>query len=619
MSAFHAYDIRGVWGKDVTADLGWRVGRCLPSLLGADHVLVGRDARTHSPKLAESLIRGLLEAGADVDDAGLCTTPTTYFLAGEKGYGAAAMVTASHNPKEYNGIKISRAGALPVGGDSGLKQLEAMTRAELPPAAAKPGTYRTIDPKPELLKWFGSRAPDLTGLRFVVDCSNGVGALLARDLFAGCGGEASFINETLDGTFPNHPPNPLLPEASAQLGAEVVRAGADLGMMFDGDADRVAFVDSRGRFVRPDVLTAVLAEKFLAEEPGAPVLCDIRTSRGVTERVAALGGKPVLWKVGHAFAKPKLRELKAPCGGELAGHYYFREFHGCDSAMRAAQIVLGAAAAAKRAGSSFDALVRAIDIYANSGEVNFACSRKEEALAAFGRWAASLSPERTLDFDGIRCDWPDGWANVRQSNTEAWLRLVLEARTPALLREKRAAVEAVLAPYLDTPEKEDQAQKPAAEIRPARFSDARAIYALVKDNSDTLIVRSLGNVLEHLDRFLVADAGDGRIVGALAYGLWPEIGDETRTSAELQSVCVAHDWRRLGIGKRLVEAQLARLRELGVWQAVVLTYAVDFFSGLGFRETDKRAVMYKLYTGCINCTKHENPFTCPEKAMVLPL
>ena len=450
MSAFHAYDIRGVWGRDLDADTAWRVGRCLPKLLGASRVLVGRDARLSSPELSAALVRGILESGADVDDVGLCTTPTTYFLTGMHGYAAAAMVTASHNPPEYNGIKISKTDALPVGGDSGLRELEAMTAAPLPPKAERPGTLRTVDPRDELLKWFGERAPDLAGLRFVVDCSNGVGALLARDVLGGCGGEALFINETLDGSFPAHQPNPLLPEATEQLGDEVRRVGADLGLMFDGDADRVAFVDSSGRFVRPDLVTAIVAEPFLEAEPGAPILCDVRTSRGVTERIAELGGVPHLWKVGHAFAKPKLRELGAPFGGELAGHYYFREFCNCDSAMRAAQIVLGAAAAAKRRGGSFDSVVRSVDRYASTGELNFTVERKDDALSAFSAWARSMNPppRRVLDFDGLRCEWDDWWISVRKSNTEPYLRLILEADGEELLADRRAAAEKILTPFL---------------------------------------------------------------------------------------------------------------------------------------------------------------------------
>lgn len=447
MGAFHAYDIRGVWNADFDADTVYRVGRCLPALLGADRVLVGRDARASSPELLAALSRGLAEAGADVDDAGLCTTPATYWLCAERGYPAAVMITASHNAKEYNGLKISRKGALPVGVDSGLKELEAMIAGGLPPKAAKPGAVRELPGAlDDYVRFQSLFAPDLSGLRVVFDCSSGVGALVARRLY---GDGAAYLNEELDGSFPNHPPNPLLPEATAALSAEVARSGADLGVIFDGDADRVAFVDETGAFVRPDTMTAVLAEHYLEEEPGARVLCDIRTSRGVTERIAALGGEPHLWKVGHAFAKVKLRELGAVCGGELAGHYYFRDFHCCDSAMLCASIVLGRAAAAKREGRRFSDLVRAIDAYANSGECNYTVPDKDGALAAVRAWADSLPPpDRVLGFDGVRYDWPDWWFNVRKSNTEPYLRLIVEARTPALLAERRAQIEAVLRPFV---------------------------------------------------------------------------------------------------------------------------------------------------------------------------
>lgn len=449
MGAFHAYDIRGVWNADFNADTVYRIGRCLPGLLGADRVLVGRDARTHSPELFDALSRGLTEAGAGVDDMGLCTTPMTYFFTGERNYSAAVMITASHNAPEYNGLKISRTGALPVGEDSGLRELEARIAGGLPPKAARPGDVRRLDLLEEYVRWQSVFAPDLSGMRVVVDCSNGVGALVARRLF---GDDAvEYLNETLDGTFPNHPPNPLLPEATAQLRAEVVRRGADLGVIFDGDADRVAFVDEKGAFVRPDVMTAVLAEHYLEEEPGAHVLCDVRTSRGVTERVAALGGVPHLWKVGHAYAKVRLRELRAVCGGELAGHYYFRDFHHCDSAMLCASIVLGRAAAAKREGRAFSDLVREIDVYANSGECNYVVEDKDGALAAVRDWVATLPPpDRTLTFDGLRYDWPDGWFNVRKSNTEPYLRLIAEDRTAEGLARRKAEVEAVLAPFLSS-------------------------------------------------------------------------------------------------------------------------------------------------------------------------
>lgn len=449
MSAFHAYDIRGVWGVDFDADTVYRIGRCLPWLLGASRVLVGRDARTSSDTIFEALARGLTEAGADVDDIGLCTTPMTYYFTGARGYGAAVMITASHNPKEYNGLKISRKGALPVGVDSGLRELEAMIGKDLPPPAEKPGRTQTLDVRDEYVAFHRRFRPDTAGLRFVVDCSNGVGALLARRIFGEDG--VTYLNEEIDGSFPNHPPNPLLPEATEQLGEAVRASGAAFGVIFDGDADRVAFVDSRGAFVRPDILTAVLAEHFLASEPGARVLCDIRTSRGVTERISALGGEPHLWKVGHAFAKVKIREFGCACGGELAGHYYFRDFFNCDSAMLAAETVLSEVVrrSAALGRPAFDDMIREIDVYANSGECNYTIADKDGAMAAVRGWVDTLpSPDRVLDFDGVRYDWPDRWFNVRKSNTEPYLRLIAEAKTPTLLAETKAAVEAVFRPFL---------------------------------------------------------------------------------------------------------------------------------------------------------------------------
>ena len=317
MGAFHAYDIRGVWNADFDADTVYRVGRCLPGLLGADRVLVGRDARASSPELFEALSRGLAEAGADVDDVGLCTTPATYWLCAERGYAAAVMITASHNAKEYNGLKISRKGALPVGVDSGLKELEAMIAGGLPPKAAKPGAVRELPGAlDDYVRFQSLFAPDIAGLKVVFDCSNGVGALVARRIY---GDGAAYLNEELDGSFPNHPPNPLLPEATAQLSAEVARTGADLGVIFDGDADRVAFVDETGAFVRPDTMTAVLAEHYLEEEPGARVLCDIRTSRGVTERVSALGGEPHLFPQLRLGDAVRLDRARARRGREARG------------------------------------------------------------------------------------------------------------------------------------------------------------------------------------------------------------------------------------------------------------------------------------------------------------
>ena len=446
MSIYKAYDIRGVFGSELTVDAAWRIGRCLPGLLRARRVLVGRDARRSSPALRDALCRGLVEAGADVDDLGLATTPMVYCFTARDGYDASVQITASHNPAEYNGLKGSAAGARPVGYDTGLAELERRVAGEMAPPAARPGQWRQISRQREFVDFLRPWRPDLSGLRFAVDCSDGMAGLVARDLF---GAGAIYLNEVPDGAFPHHGPNPLDAVNRTQLAAVVRAQRLDAGVIFDGDADRVMFLDETGAFLQPDYLIPVIAGRFLRASPGATVICDIRTSRGVTEALAAAGAMPVLWKVGHAFAKVKLRETGAVCGGELAGHYYFRDFFNCDSGELAALIVLGELAAARARGQTFRQLLAPVCRYANSGEINYTVARKAEAMEALrAALLAEAAPQRVLDFDGWRFDYPDWWLNIRPSNTEPYLRLVLEADTAQRLKERRARVDGVLQPFV---------------------------------------------------------------------------------------------------------------------------------------------------------------------------
>ncbi len=448
MSAFKAYDIRGVYGRDFTADTVYRVGRHLPALLNAKRFLIGHDARVSSPEVRDALARGLTESGANVDIMGLATTPMVYYFTAERGYDASVQITASHNPPDHNGMKISRAGALPVGRDTGLAELEARVNAgALPPVALQPGHITNVKLLDDFLYFLESWHQNLTGLRFAVDCSDGVAALIARRLF---GPAPLYLNDTPDGRFPHHAPNPLEVENCEQLMHAVTREKLDFGVIFDGDGDRVMFVDETGGFVQPDYLIPILARHFLRDNPGATVLHDIRTSRGAIETLRADGAKPVMWKVGHAFAKIKLREINAICGGELAGHYYFRDFHCCDSGELAALIILGEIARAKSQGLTFSQLLAPIRCYATTGELNYRITRQDDALAAVHACALQLggTPTSVADFDGIRLDFADWWVNVRKSNTEPYLRLILEAKTPALLASLRASLEATLKPFL---------------------------------------------------------------------------------------------------------------------------------------------------------------------------
>lgn len=449
MGVFKAYDIRGVYNRDWNKDTAYLVGYFLPGLLGAGEVLVGRDVRLSTPEIFDALCQGINDAGAEVADLGLATTPMVYFFTAKRGYSASVQITASHNPKEYNGLKISRKEALPVGYETGLAELELkVTAAQKDPSLVRPAAVRgkitSVGGREDYLAFLRTYLPDLAGLRLGVDGSNGMANLWIKELF---GPIPVYINDTLDGTFPGHEPNPLEEENVEQLKHLVAEIKADLGIIYDGDADRVMFVDEKGRFVSPDLITGILAEYFLRKER-APVLHDIRTSRAVSEYVRSLGAEPHMWKVGHAFAKLKMREIGAVVGGELAGHYYFRDFFNCDSGILASLIVLQELVRAKAAGQKFSDLLARMPAYANSGELNFRIRDKEGAMEALlNATARKEKPSALYDFDGWRVEYPDWWFNVRPSNTEPYLRLVVEARSGHLLKEKVELLKALLAPF----------------------------------------------------------------------------------------------------------------------------------------------------------------------------
>ena len=450
MSFFKAYDMRGEFGTDFDLETVFRIGRWLPPVLGARRMLVGRDARLSSEAVRDALCRGLTASGCEVDDMGLATTPMVYFFTAQNGYDASVQVTASHNPASHNGLKVSRAGAVPVGYDTGLSEVEArVLSGVLPPVAEASGAVRAVSYRAAFVQWLLQHRPDLSGLRLAVDCSDGMAGLVIREVL---GEGPVYLNEVPDGRFPHHAPNPLEAGSRTQLIAAVKAGGLDAGVIFDGDADRVMFVDEMGAFIQPDYLIPVIAHTFLMREPGATVIHDIRTSRGVIEALQADGAKTVMGKVGHAFAKVALRETGAVCGGELAGHYYFRDFFCCDSGEWAALLVLGALAEAKRRGVSFSGLIAPICRYANSGELNFRIEDKDGAIAALvaalGPFGVPLSE---VAFDGLRIEFAEWWFNVRKSNTEPYLRLIIEASDAAVLAARKELLCGVLAPFCAEP------------------------------------------------------------------------------------------------------------------------------------------------------------------------
>ena len=444
MGAFHAYDIRGIYNVDFDKEVAYKVGYFLPELLSSDKVLVGRDARVSSPEIHEYLLKGITDAGADVYDAGLCTTPMVYFGTAFYGFKASVQITASHNPAEYNGMKVSRENALPVGYDTGLGQIKEWIESgrECVPAEKK-GVVHQIDVKKDYLPFLLKYKGDWSGLKIAMDVSNGMASLFVREIF---GDQPTYIYEDMDGRFPNHEPNPLVQANVEDLKKLVAQTKADIGIIFDGDADRVMFVDENSRFISPDLMIAVLGHYFLEErgEKGY-IHQDIRSSKAVGEYLAPMGGVMNTWRVGRAYAALKLRELDGVFGGELAGHYYFRDFYYSDSGLLAAILITNVVAKMKAQGVSLSQLIARIEKYQNSGEINFRVEDKKGAMDAVRDYFMSTEKSTAyMDFDGYRVEFPQWWFNIRPSNTEPYLRFLCEATSKELLDEKVAKVREIL-------------------------------------------------------------------------------------------------------------------------------------------------------------------------------
>ena len=444
MGAFHAYDIRGVYNADFDKDTAYKVGCFIPGLLGTDKVLVGRDCRESSDEIHDYLIKGITDAGADVYDIGLSTTPMVYFGTANYGFKASVQITASHNPARYNGMKVSSENALPVGLDNGLGQIRDWIEEGRPcPAAERKGAVHRMDIHKDYLEFLLRFRQDYSGLKIAMDVSNGMAALYVKEIF---GDAPAYIYDTMDGRFPNHEPNPLIPANVADLKRLVVNTGADVGVIYDGDADRVMFVDENGRFVSPDLMIAVLGHWFL-EEKGlkGTVLQDIRSSKAVGEYLAPMGAVMETWKVGRAFAARKLREIDGVYGGELAGHYYFRDFFYSDSGLLASILILNVIAKMKKSGVTLSGLISRIEKYRNSGEINFKLEDKRGAMDAVRDYFMKEEKATAyMDFDGYRVEFPQWWFNIRPSNTEPYLRFICEASSQELLDEKVRKVKDLL-------------------------------------------------------------------------------------------------------------------------------------------------------------------------------
>jgi phosphomannomutase len=436
---FKAYDVRGIYPDELDEAGAFAIGRAYVEEFEPRRIAVGRDMRLSSPAMAEAVMRGAAEAGADVVDLGLVGTEMVYFAVGELGLEGGIAVTASHNPKEYTGMKIVRRGALPVGGDSGL--LDIRTRAmalEDRPKGQSLGHVRQEDIWPRFVERVLSfiDVDAVKPLRVVIDAANGMAGAMLPPVLERLPIDAVRCYFEPDGSFPNHEPNPLLPENREFIVDKVTEEGADLGVAFDGDADRCFFVDDTGEFVPGDFVTALLAESILEKEPGAKILYDVRASWAVPETIGQAGGVPLVNRVGHAFFKHRMREEGAVFGGEVSGHYYFRDFSQADSGV--VPFLLMLELVSKRGERLSDVLRPYRERYFITGELNTpvpdVALKLQELKERFG------SEGKVSHLDGLSVDAEDWHMNVRPSNTEPLLRLNLEALSPELMERKRDEV-----------------------------------------------------------------------------------------------------------------------------------------------------------------------------------
>ncbi|MGZ4414911.1 MAG: phosphomannomutase/phosphoglucomutase [Gaiellaceae bacterium] len=436
---FKAYDVRGIYPDELDEAGAYAIGRAYVDEFEPKAIAVGRDMRLSSPSIAEAAMRGAAEAGADVVDIGMVGTEMVYFAVGDLDLEGGIMVTASHNPKEYTGMKIVRRGALPVGGDSGL--LDIRTRAmaiDDMPRSQTQGHVRQEDIWPRwvdaVLSFIDVEA--VKPLRVVIDAANGMGGVMLPPVLERLPIEAVRHFFEPDGTFPNHEPNPLLPENREFIIEKVRAERADLGVAFDGDADRCFFVDDTGEFVPGDFVTALLAESILEKAPGAKILYDVRASWAVPQTIERAGGIPLINRVGHAFFKHRMREEGAVFGGEVSGHYYFQDFSRADSGVIPFLLMLELIS--KRGRKLSELLAAYRERYFITGELNTPVAdvalKLQELKERFG-------PEGSVShLDGLSVDAEDWHMNVRPSNTEPLLRLNLEALSPDLMERKRDEV-----------------------------------------------------------------------------------------------------------------------------------------------------------------------------------
>ena len=440
-SIFKAYDVRGLYPSEVNEEAAREIGRGFVAYLQARRIAVSRDMRVSSPSVAAAFIEGARAQGADVIDFGMMGTDMMYYAVAHDGLDGGAQITASHNPKEYNGIKMVRREAFPLSGDAGIGDIRDMiTTGRLPPLAGTPGELTRKDVLNDYVNHVLSFIDPgiIKPFNVVLDAGSGMAGLVAPRLFERLPCRTTRLCFDVDGTFPNHEANPLIEENRRDIVERVVRERADIGIAWDGDADRCFFIDGAGEFIAGDFVTALLADAFLLKHPGAKIVYDVRASYAVKDTVAKHGGAALMNRVGHAFFKRRMREEGAIFGGEVTGHYYFRDNFYADNGFIPALLMLELMS---RKGATLHELLAPLrDKYFISGEINTKMPDMRIVQEKIDALSARYQDAKTYTMDGVSVEYPDWHFNVRASNTEPLIRLNLEATTQPMMEKKRDEV-----------------------------------------------------------------------------------------------------------------------------------------------------------------------------------
>jgi len=438
---FRAYDIRGIYPKELDERAAYLIGRAFVKFFKKPRlkIVVGRDNRLSSPSLFKALTKGIIDQGADVIDIGLSTTPMHYFTVAHFKFDGGVMITASHNPPQYNGFKFVREKAIPISEKTGLKEIKKLT--------TRPGNVITRPGrvvKKEVLKDYiefnlkDFHLKKIKPLKIVIDTANAVPGILVPKIFKKTNCKIYYLFAKLDGSFPNHLPSPHEEKNLKSLKKEVLRKKADLGIAFDGDGDRVIFVDEKGKMIPGDLITALLASLILKENPGEKVLCDVRSSNIVRDVVKEMGGIPVIGRIGHSFIKERMRRENIIFQGELNGHYYLRTHYFCEAPFF---VIFKILEEMSKQGKKISELTQPFKRYFHSGEINFEVKNKKKVLKTLEN---KFKGGKVLKIDGLRIVFPDWWFNVRPSHTEPVLRLVVEAKTKKLMEQKKKELSSLI-------------------------------------------------------------------------------------------------------------------------------------------------------------------------------